>query len=108
MDADFVNDGYIRVYQDVRGMDRSEGEYVMTRPLRVRAGLTPPGDSRVHQSRIRGTQDVGSDPKPLGHARTRALDEHRRIAVVFGTRGSSGCPVFLSWTARIEGPAQAR
>ena len=26
VDADFVNDGYIRVYQDVRGMDRSEGE----------------------------------------------------------------------------------
>ncbi|HEY0313362.1 MAG TPA: CocE/NonD family hydrolase [Allosphingosinicella sp.] len=34
MDAEFVNDGYIRVYQDVRGEHRSEGEYVMTRPLR--------------------------------------------------------------------------
>lgn len=33
-DGDFVADGYIRVYQDVRGMDRSEGEYVVTRPLR--------------------------------------------------------------------------
>ncbi len=33
-DAVFVNDGYIRVYQDVRGRDGSEGEYVMTRPLR--------------------------------------------------------------------------
>jgi putative CocE/NonD family hydrolase len=33
-DSDFVNDGYIRVYQDVRGMDRSGGEYVMARPLR--------------------------------------------------------------------------
>ena len=33
-DADFVRDGYIRVFQDVRGMDRSEGEYVVTRPLR--------------------------------------------------------------------------
>lgn len=33
-DAEFVNDGYIRVYQDIRGMDRSEGEYVMARPLR--------------------------------------------------------------------------
>src|SRR6059058_3541921 len=30
----FVTDGYIRVYQDVRGKYRSEGEYVMTRPLR--------------------------------------------------------------------------
>jgi putative CocE/NonD family hydrolase len=33
-DAEFVNDGYIRVYQDVRGLDGSEGDYVMTRPLR--------------------------------------------------------------------------
>ena len=34
MDADFVQDGYIRVYQDVRGLYKSEGEYVMNRPLR--------------------------------------------------------------------------
>src|SRR6478609_5374940 len=34
MDADFVNDGYIRVYQDVRGLGKSEGDYVMNRPLR--------------------------------------------------------------------------
>ncbi|MDE2596924.1 MAG: CocE/NonD family hydrolase [Sphingomonadales bacterium] len=34
MDAEFVNDGYIRVYQDVRGLHGSEGDYVMTRPLR--------------------------------------------------------------------------
>ena len=33
MDAPFVNDGYIRVYQDVRGLDKSEGDYVMARPL---------------------------------------------------------------------------
>ena len=32
-DAEFMRD-YIRVYQDVRGMYRSEGEYIMTRPLR--------------------------------------------------------------------------
>ncbi len=30
----FAADGYIRVYQDVRGKYTSEGEYVMTRPLR--------------------------------------------------------------------------
>ena len=30
----FAADGYIRVYQDVRGKYRSEGDYVMTRPLR--------------------------------------------------------------------------
>ncbi len=34
MDAPFVNDGYIRVYQDIRGMHKSQGDYVMTRPLR--------------------------------------------------------------------------
>ena len=32
----FAADGYIRVYQDVRGKYGSEGEYVMTRPLRGR------------------------------------------------------------------------
>ncbi|MEI9905929.1 MAG: CocE/NonD family hydrolase [Asticcacaulis sp.] len=26
MDADFVDDGYIRVYQDIRGMHNSEGD----------------------------------------------------------------------------------
>src|SRR5438874_2820723 len=30
----FAADGYIRVYQDVRGKYGSQGEYVMTRPLR--------------------------------------------------------------------------
>ena len=30
----FVADGYIRVFQDVRGKYGSEGDYVMTRPLR--------------------------------------------------------------------------
>lgn len=33
-DADFVRDGYIRVYQDVRGIHKSKGDYVMIRPLR--------------------------------------------------------------------------
>jgi len=30
----FAADGYIRIYQDIRGKYKSEGEYVMTRPLR--------------------------------------------------------------------------
>ena len=33
-DEVFVKDGYIRVFQDVRGKYRSEGDYVMTRPLK--------------------------------------------------------------------------
>jgi len=40
-DATFVNDGYIRVYQDIRGRDHSEGDYVMTRPLRGPLNPTP-------------------------------------------------------------------
>ncbi len=33
MDTEFVNDGYVRVYQDIRGMHHSEGEWVLTRPI---------------------------------------------------------------------------
>jgi putative CocE/NonD family hydrolase len=33
MDAEFVNDGYIRVYQDIRGIHRSQGTWVLTRPI---------------------------------------------------------------------------
>ena len=33
MDAEFVNDGYVRVYQDIRGLHRSDGQFVMTRPI---------------------------------------------------------------------------
>ena len=33
-DEVFVADGYIRVFQDIRGKYESEGDYVMTRPLR--------------------------------------------------------------------------
>ena len=41
MDAEFVRDGYIRVYQDVRGLHKSEGDYVMNRPLRGPLNDTP-------------------------------------------------------------------
>ncbi len=40
MDAEFVNDGYIRVYQDIRGMHNSEGDFVMTRPIIGTGGNT--------------------------------------------------------------------
>jgi predicted acyl esterase len=33
-DEVFVKDGYIRVIQDIRGKYGSEGDYVMTRPLK--------------------------------------------------------------------------
>jgi putative CocE/NonD family hydrolase len=40
-DDQFVANGYIRVYQDVRGKHGSDGEYVMTRPLRGPLNDTP-------------------------------------------------------------------
>jgi len=33
MDTEFVEDNYIRVYQDIRGLHNSEGDFVMTRPI---------------------------------------------------------------------------
>ena len=32
-DEPFVNNGYIRVYQDIRGKYKSEGDYIVTRPV---------------------------------------------------------------------------
>ncbi len=40
-DEVFVREGYIRVFQDIRGKYGSEGEYVMTRPLRGPLNDTP-------------------------------------------------------------------
>jgi putative CocE/NonD family hydrolase len=44
-DEVFAGDGYIRVFQDVRGKYKSEGEYVMTRP--VRGPLNPTATDHV-------------------------------------------------------------
>ncbi len=44
-DAEIGADGYIRVFQDVRGKYKSEGEYVMTRP--VRGPLNPTATDHV-------------------------------------------------------------
>lgn len=45
MDAEFVKDGYIRVYQDARGRNKSEGEFVMNRPI-----IGPLNKTRVDES----------------------------------------------------------
>ena len=42
LDEPFVTDGYIRVYQDIRGKYGSEGDYVVTRPL-----IGPLNDTKV-------------------------------------------------------------
>ena len=44
-DEVFVADGYIRVFQDVRGKYKSEGDYVMTRPVRGPLNPTQPTTS---------------------------------------------------------------
>ena len=44
-DEVFVRDGYIRVFQDVRGKYKSEGDYFMTKP--VRGPLNPTGTDNV-------------------------------------------------------------
>lgn len=45
MDAEFVNDGYIRVYQDIRGRTKSEGDFVMNRPI-----IGPLNNTKVDES----------------------------------------------------------
>jgi putative CocE/NonD family hydrolase len=40
-DDAFIENGYIRVFQDVRGKYGSEGDYVMTRPVRGPLNTTP-------------------------------------------------------------------
>src|SRR3569623_465699 len=45
MDAEFFDDGYIRVYQDIRGLHNSEGQFVMTRPI-----IGPLNHSKVDES----------------------------------------------------------
>ena len=44
-DEVFVQDGYIRVFQDVRGKYKSEGEYLMTRPPRGPLNATSTDES---------------------------------------------------------------
>jgi putative CocE/NonD family hydrolase len=45
VDAEFAEDGYIRVYQDIRGLHGSQGDFIMTRPL-----IGPLNTTRVDES----------------------------------------------------------
>jgi len=45
MDAEFVEDGYVRVYQDIRGLHRSEGAWVLNRPI-----VGPLNDTGIDES----------------------------------------------------------
>jgi len=50
-DEVFVADGYIRVFQDIRGKYGSEGEYFMTRPLRGPLNSSTTDESTDAQTR---------------------------------------------------------
>jgi uncharacterized protein len=45
MDAEFIDDNYIRVYQDIRGLHHSEGQFVMTRPI-----IGPLNNTKIDES----------------------------------------------------------
>ena len=45
MDAEFAEDGYIIVQQDIRGLHRSEGKYIMNRPI-----VGPLNDTGIDES----------------------------------------------------------
>ncbi len=57
-DEVFVADGYIRVFQDIRGKYGSEGDYIMTRPLR--GPLNDTHDRRIHR-RVRHDRLAGEE-----------------------------------------------
>ncbi len=54
MDEPFVTDGYIRVYQDIRGKYGSEGEYIVTRPL-----IGPLNHTKIDHTTDTGTPSTG-------------------------------------------------
>src|SRR5215475_744100 len=64
-DEVFVADGYIRVFQDVRGKYKSEGDYLMTRPVRGPLNST----STDHVTDAYDTIDwlVKNTPESNGH-----------------------------------------
>ena len=80
-DEVFVADGYIRVFQDVRGKYGSEGDYVMTRPLK---GPLNPSDGRSLHRRLRHHRLAGEE-----RARVERQGRHAR-QLVRGLHGGDG------------------
>ena len=72
----FVADGYIRVFQDIRGKYGSEGDYVMTRPLR---GPLNPSDSRSLHRRVRHHRLAREERARIERARRHARQLLRRL-----------------------------
>ena len=72
MDETAVAAGYIIVYQDVRGKYGSEGDYVMTRPLK---GPLNPTDRRPHDGHVRYGRLAGQERAGVEWPR----GNHRRV-----------------------------
>ena len=71
MDMEFVADGYIRVYQDIRGLHRSEGAWVLNRPLAGPLRRVP--RRRWSEQRVHPGPGPGPHPRvPSGARATRA------------------------------------
>jgi len=87
-DEVFAADGYIRVFQDVRGKYKSEGEYVMTRP--VRGPLNPTETDHVTDAYDTIDWLVKNTPESNGPRRhDRFL--LRRIHRGDGAAGAASC-----------------
>ena len=69
-DEDLVRDGYIRVYQDVRGRFASKGRYTMTMPVRgsLQRGGGRPGHRRLGHGGVAGGER-GGQQRPRRHDR---------------------------------------
>ena len=77
-DEVFVADGYIRVFQDVRGKYGSEGDYVMTRPLRGPLNPTAIDHSTDAYDTIEWlVKNVPGVKRPGRHARQLVRGLHR-------------------------------
>ena len=78
LDAELVRAGYIVAVEDVRGKYKSEGEYVMNRPLR--GSLNPtrsrPFDRRLGHHRLAGEERPRSQ-RPRRHHRHQLQRLHR-------------------------------
>ena len=75
----FVADGYIRVFQDVRGKYGSEGDYVMTRPLRgpLNSTATSITHRRLRHHRLAGEEHAGIERHASGMIGSLVRGLHR-------------------------------
>ena len=83
-DDTLVENGYIRVFQDVRGKHGSEGDYVMTRPVRGPLRRTTPSPPAPQQS---FREEPSACPNPSSPAGAKSSP-----ARALSSRPTSACP----------------